>query len=268
VVGLIVAVATWFGANTNTIFNGLLALFTYLLWRVSKEQADIAEKLAGVTNEMKTATTDAAKAAQQSAHAAELALNAERPYVFIESYNLKTSWFVDPGYRGGLAGITATTLLTRRYASAPDATHVELNLGFVLRNRGKGVAIIEDVRMRFIDTPQTFFLRGVPVFSGKPKVVGRYMFYIPQSILGGGETSEPISTLNFTLPAAKLRDMLTTPRSRVPIFLIRVAYTDVYGRSYSWPAELRYFGSDLLYLNRVRAMRRIDRLRGRKARPA
>jgi len=49
VTGLVVATAAWLGANTNTIFNGLLALFTYLLYKVSKRKADIADGLADVS---------------------------------------------------------------------------------------------------------------------------------------------------------------------------------------------------------------------------
>ncbi len=60
------------------LFNGLLALFTYLLWKESRRQAQILEQSVFVAKEF----ADAAKLSAQLAKESLTVL--ERPYVLVE----------------------------------------------------------------------------------------------------------------------------------------------------------------------------------------
>jgi hypothetical protein len=95
-------------------------------------------QLVGVTNEMTSATKDMAKAAQaatlaahKSAEAATLALNAERPYIFVERPEIRMSEVKLPAL--SVPDPYRDFLQTQRW------------LWFDIRNRGKGVAIIEEI---------------------------------------------------------------------------------------------------------------------------
>jgi hypothetical protein len=101
-------------------FTGLMAFATAaLVW--------FNCKLVTVTKDLHTATKAATEAAHKSAEAAQLALNVEKPYLFIETPRFEISNVEFPN----LYGKVTTTYLT-----------------FHLRNRGKGVGIVEDIRLK------------------------------------------------------------------------------------------------------------------------
>lgn len=194
----------------------------------------------------------AANAAESSAAAARLALNAERPYVFVENQHLMLFW-----WKGSVSIQPATE-------QDEIPTHVEISFGFNLRNRGKGVAILKDVRLRLIDSAKISLDTGSPKVVGRSRVILRYGFFIQHGIIGANETSEePFVTFGIKLPIDQWYAMNAGPQT--PIIILRVAYQDVYGRTHHTTPVFRYFRTTM-FLDPNRMMRRAERRAGRRPR--
>ena len=100
-------------------------------------------QLVGVTRELREATEQATRAANKSAEVAELALNIERPYVFIE--NPKMMIRAEP--------LPADLPLHMMNIGAsifgpPPPVPLRFEIFYELKNHGKGLAVIDDVRAR------------------------------------------------------------------------------------------------------------------------
>lgn len=102
------------------VLTGAMALATVFL-------AIFNYQLVGVTHEMTKATAEAAKAAA-------LALNAEKPYVFVKSPQMIVRAEPAP-YPDAIP--------------SPNSTRLRFEISYELKNHGKGVAIIDGVRARF-----------------------------------------------------------------------------------------------------------------------
>lgn len=120
----------WFQELTTFIlilFTGGLWWTSVRQWRALKEQAGVAEK--------------AVKAAEESARVAHLALSVERPYVFIEAPKMVVH--AEPlTYPVLIANIGASV-----FGPAP-VNPLRFEISYELRNRGKGIAIVDMVRAR------------------------------------------------------------------------------------------------------------------------
>jgi len=190
----------------------------------------------------------------QSLEIAQLALTAEKPYVFVESQKLRVF-----NARGIGAGY-ATSLLTRGTVPDEEATYAEIDLSFTLRNRGKGIAKIEDVRMRLLSVPDPFQAAGLWMSKGGVTVEARYSFlYNSQVIIGGEEESESYSTFVLYIPIANWRAMNVA--GRAPMVIVRAVYADVFERSYIVGQTFRY-SHEVLIDDPVRRRRKKEKKQG------
>ena len=107
---------TWMLSNADTIFNGLLVLFSGLLWWVTRRQVALTEQ--------------AEETSHKSLEIAELALKSDRPYLLIE----KARMFGIQGHDsyGGLSSTIA------------EYDHFVPNAVFSFRNFGNGPAFIDE----------------------------------------------------------------------------------------------------------------------------
>lgn len=129
-----------------------------------------------------SAAKEAAIATKEYAKIAALALNAERPYVFVESQELNaTEASPLPRLLGG--------------TTAPQEPQMDIAVSFRLRNRGKGVAVIKDVRARLLITDGMYHPVG---FRRKFVTAGKVSLRIAERVVGGGEGSEQI-VARFTI---------------------------------------------------------------------
>ena len=231
------------GLNAALVLVGFAyTVVAYFQLGAINRQANLTDKMLFETRKAAEATTNyveltrqMVKAADQSARAADLALNVERPYIFIESQRLSFYWGKGGGYLGSVIG-----LLTRDLVRQPDSTHIGMDFSFELRNRGKGVALVHDIRMRLVDAPQGYLVGGIPApLNPSSKVMGRHLFFIARSIIGGGECSDRFETYGLSLPVNNWDAM--NAKGRVPTFVVRVTYADVYGREYHSTPRFRLF---------------------------
>ena len=165
-----------------------------------------------------------AEAAKQSAQIARLALDVERPYIFIESHNISTR-----NIKGGSGRESAALLLTtNEVEEEADANYKQISLSFGLRNRGRGVAIIQAVKLRLIEMPSfrrlgTTGLAGmVPVQQGKFGIVARQTLITTQSVIGSGEVSF-YETFGMAIP---IDDWRRLRANGLPAIVVRAGYID------------------------------------------
>jgi hypothetical protein len=172
-----------------------------------------------------------AEAARQNAQIARLALDIERPYIFIESREVSTRNVKGGGGKGGFAALLLTTNEVEEEA---DADYKQISLSFGLRNRGRGVAIVQAVKLRLIETP-TFRRLGttgvagmIPIMQGKFGVVAREALITTQSVVGSGEVSV-YDTVGMAVPIAdwrRLRD------NGLPAIVVCASYVDTTKRRF------------------------------------
>lgn len=106
-----------------------VAFFTGMLWYVSKRQKELMEK--------------AEATSRRSIELARTALKAERPFVFAESLKLiTTARPVEPS----LQALFGSKVFGQR---EPNVGKLEFGFSYLLKNRGKGVAIVDSIRTRF-----------------------------------------------------------------------------------------------------------------------
>ena len=218
------------GGDTAT---KVIAFFTVVAGLATAFIALFNYQLVGVTEEMKKATAEAAEAAKQSARAAELVLNAERPYVFLEGQQIAVTLCLS-GFGNMLkypAPIDVSAdPLAHKGLDPRDAAN--LHLEFDLRNRGKGVAVIRNVRIRMLVG------RGLEENGARLWTAGRCDAQYGLTVLGLGDTAHAFSSgLQLTL------DLLANVKAREASlrFVVLVSYEDVYKRRYSttFPFEYR-----------------------------
>jgi hypothetical protein len=119
-----------------------------LLWRstgatekaadAARDNAIAAREAAEVSKENIEISKQLADANQRAAEAAQLTLNVERPYVFFKSPQMLTR-----------AQPESIPIGATIFSSHPTGDTLRFELAYELKNHGKGVAIIDDVRARF-----------------------------------------------------------------------------------------------------------------------
>jgi hypothetical protein len=103
-----------------------------------------------------------ANAATKSARAAELALNVERPYVFVESQQLSFSPrqpVPPPPYL--VTGVPPP--------ESPQPSEMNIDVSFILRNYGKGVALLQAVHTELVLTRGMFGHLEKPIRASKDR---------------------------------------------------------------------------------------------------
>ena len=204
----------------------------------ARDNADAAKDAAVSTKRYVEMTEQTVEAANQSARAAELALNIERPYVFIEKQSLALRNLKLP------SGIAGPFSLLAPESIESEATHKGLDPTFILRNRGKGIAIIRDVRLRVMKVPYPALLSGLPVSTGKFEVIARYSYLIQQPVLGNGEMSDPYSALWLRVPIDVWREASKIAQRQI-VLTIRVAYSDAAERPFFTIQRFNYVHGNL-----------------------
>jgi hypothetical protein len=155
------------GSDTSTV---VITVFAVISGVATALLAWFNWRLVGVTDEMKKATSEAAKAARESAEAARLALNAEKPYVFLEPIRIDeaTQRVFDP------IGV----FLPPPYQQTTKITKLKW-LSIKIRNRGKGIAVIEEI-----------YVRPCIVERRTRKIARGERLAIAERVIGAGEQSE------------------------------------------------------------------------------
>lgn len=163
-------------------------------------QASAAERTLGILEKQARAAMDqveigrlAASAALQSAKATELALNAERPYVFVESQALNAT-----------QGSTITSLVE---GFTSDSTKIDIGISFQLRNYGKGVTTIEGLRLQARIVPGWFDVVLSKRSFGRNISAKSIEVHIKKRIIGSGETSR--YSCGFSLPTSDWESVLS-----------------------------------------------------------
>lgn len=173
--------------------------------------------------------------AKESARAAELALNAERPYVFLEGQQIAVTLCLS-GFANMLKhpvpiDVSADPLA---YKGVDPRDAAECQLYFELRNRGKGVAVIRNVHIRML------IGKGLEENGARLWTAGRCDGHIRLGVkvLGLGETAH-VSSSGLQLNLDQLGIIKAWGASLQ--FVVLVSYDDVYRRHYSttFPFEYR-----------------------------
>jgi hypothetical protein len=114
----------WMRLNADTIFNGLLVLYSFLLWWVTRRQVTLTEQ--------------AEETSRKSLEIAELALKADRPYLLIQKALLDRIMQVGTGVDGAI----------------DEYKHFSPRAYFTFRNYGKGPALLEEAVIRLYPLPE------------------------------------------------------------------------------------------------------------------
>ncbi|MBI4258399.1 MAG: hypothetical protein HY619_05545 [Thaumarchaeota archaeon] len=198
----------WIAARTvQDFFTLIIAIATVFL-------AIFTGKLVRVTRDMRRATEDSAKATKVASEVARLALNIERPYIFAESQILHASKGMHLASMAEPFGI--------------DHSKMDIRISFQLRNRGKGVAVIDGVRLRGRISPGLLtVILSNRIFTTNVSIES-VQLPIQQEIIGPGESSPYSGT--FLLPVEAWEKILSQENQ---IFILGVVrYKDVFGRQF------------------------------------
>lgn len=167
-------------SNAGNSDSSMMVFLTGIMAVATAFLAFFNFQLVGVTDEMKRASKEAADAARQSARAAELALDAERPYVFIENPQMSATDATPLKVFGVVVG-----------GEQPPQTTIEVS--FDLHDRGKGVAVLRAIRTDLFVVPsplsrlvQAEQSRNTPFRLGRARWTD---FRV--RILGAGESNRP-----------------------------------------------------------------------------
>jgi hypothetical protein len=140
---LIAVAVSWLSATANTIFNGLLVLFTYLLYRVGTTQTKLLKATTQLTS---VANAISQEISRESVKVAKLAVQSERPYLLVEKAELngavqRTTPLKPPT---GDIIIDAIQILNVRERFNEVRKFFPQAI-FTFRNYGKGAAIIKEL---------------------------------------------------------------------------------------------------------------------------
>jgi hypothetical protein len=193
-----------------------VAVFTFMLWYVSKRQKELMEKAEDIS--------------RRSLEVAALALNTDRPYVFIESPQLNhTAEFVD--------------MLRGR---PTDREHIMFTCN--LRNHGNGVALLESVRIRLVVQ-----LAAYQPYSPKTLTIAQDPLHRPKTQVIGAESKVDHWAEGLDIEGSMWRHIL---RQEVLLIVLGlVEYKDVFRRSHTTKFCLYYdlfFGEPRLVAGRDR----------------
>jgi len=183
----------------------LQLLFTAVATVATVYVAKFTYQLVQVTKEMHTATEAATEAATKSAEAVTLALNAEKPYVFLEPLRVedRTEQVFDPIGIFTPGGGFAKTVNFKWIA-------------IQLRNRGKGIAIVEEI-----------YIRQCLIELTHRKMDRGERLSILERVIGAGERSETGTRMSVKVTPPIIDTFL---RRFAVVGYVR--YRDVYERRY------------------------------------
>jgi hypothetical protein len=179
------------------------------------------------------------EAAKQSAKAAELMLNAERPYVFVENQKVGMYLRISFDSLASISEVKPTPDVSAeplKYKGVDRANTADVRLDFNLRNRGKGVAVLRSVRIRML------IGRGLMTNEeASLRTIGRCDASIRKgiSVIGNNESAECFA-IGLSLPLDTLGAVTEWTSSLR--FAMLVSYSDVYGRRFSAPFPFEYRG--------------------------
>ncbi len=227
----------------TTLATGLLGDFS----RQQKELAEAAEAsarrsvertalAAGWLADFSRKQNEIAEAAQttarQSIEVTTLALNAERPYLFVEEQEIEMSLPLPTTLAARTMGENIA-LEPLRYAGAGSSNVANIMLRFMLRNRGKGIGIVRRIRVRML------LGRGaVKNTDSKLTTVSTADGSTRATVIGGGEQAECFC-FGLRLPLQTLDEVRQFNLSLR--FVIVVSHADVFRRPLvtTFPFEYR-----------------------------
>ncbi len=232
----------------------------------ARRNAEMAALAAGWLGDFSRHQQEMAAAAQatarQSVELTTLALNAERPYLFVEEQEI------------GMSLPMPTTLAARsmaeniaieplRYAVAGSSNIANVTLRFTLRNRGKGISVVRRIRVRML------LGRGALKNTDlKLAAIGTTDGNVRANVIGGGEKAEGFC-LGLRLPLQTLDEVRQFNLSLR--FVIVVSHADVFGRpfvttrafEYRPPIRSTVFAGSPDYPSMLLPVLRDGRMRGR-----
>jgi len=232
----------------------------------ARRNAEMAALAAGWLGDFSRHQQEMAAAAQatarQSVELTTLALNAERPYLFVEEQEI------------GMSLPMPTTLAARsmaeniaieplRYAVAGSSNIANVTLRFMLRNRGKGISVVRRIRVRML------LGRGALKNTDlKLAAIGTTDGNVRANVIGGGEKAEGFC-LGLRLPLQTLDEVRQFNLSLR--FVIVVSHADVFGRpfvttrafEYRPPIRSTVFAGSPDYPSMLLPVLRDGRMRGR-----
>jgi len=232
----------------------------------ARRNAEMAALAAGWLGDFSRHQQEMAAAAQatarQSVELTTLALNAERPYLFVEEQEI------------GMSLPMPTTLAARsmaeniaieplRYAVAGSSNIANVTLRFMLCNRGKGISVVRRIRVRML------LGRGALKNTDlKLAAIGTTDGNVRANVIGGGEKAEGFC-LGLRLPLQTLDEVRQFNLSLR--FVIVVSHADVFGRpfvttrafEYRPPIRSTVFAGSPDYPSMLLPVLRDGRMRGR-----
>lgn len=222
----------------------------------------VADLLGDFSRHQQEMAAAAQATARQSVELTTLALNAERPYLFVEEQEI------------GMSLPMPTTLAARsmaeniaieplRYAVAGSSNIANVTLRFMLRNRGKGISVVRRIRVRML------LGRGALKNTDlKLAAIGTTDGNVRANVIGGGEKAEGFC-LGLRLPLQTLDEVRQFNLSLR--FVIVVSHADVFGRpfvttrafEYRPPIRSTVFAGSPDYPSMLLPVLRDGRMRGR-----
>jgi hypothetical protein len=219
------------GSDTAT---EVIVFFTVVAGLATAAIAVFNYQLVGVTEEMKQATAEAAEAAKQSARAAELLLNAERPYLFVENRTIGMYLRMMASIAAPIPNAPSVAEEPRKYLEVDKSGKADVQLTFDLRNYGKGPAVVRNIRLRMLlgrGLDENKYFRLVTIGREEGIIRGG------RNLIGPGEVAQcSVSGLTLSLETlSEIKDWELSLR-----FATLVAYTDVYDRRFTQGFPLQY----------------------------
>jgi hypothetical protein len=199
----------------TTVATIFIAYFTFKLVAVTKDLHKATEAATTTVQHSVVVQRLAAFAAEKSAEAASLALNAERPYVFVEKPKLTKD--TEPL---SLAG-TPIPIEHRK---------IYLHATFRLRNRGKGVAILHTVQVRLLAINGGISRTHGRLRRSEIVDVGDYRGHVGTQVLGEGDLTDEVSIQSFALSPDQWDQVCNL--SLWLLLIIHVRLGDVFRRIY------------------------------------
>jgi len=225
----------------------------------------VVGRLEDVARHQKEMTEAAQATARQSIELTTLALNAERPHVFIEEQEIEMSVPL-PTTLAARTMAENIALEPLRYAvDGVDVANVTLR--FMLHNRGKGIAVIRRIRTRML------LGRGALGNADlKLTAIGTMDGNVRANVIGGGDKAEGFC-FGLRIPLHALDEVRQFNLSLR--FVIVVSHVDIFGRpfvassafEYRPPIRSAVFNGSADYPSMLLPVLRDGRLRGRAPRP-
>jgi len=204
--------------------------------RIARQSVELTSSAAGWLRDFSRQQSEIAAAAdttaRQSVELTTLALNAERPYLFVEQQEIEMSIPMLTTLSARVMGENIA-LEPLKYAVAGSSNVANIVLTFMLHNRGKGIGVVRRIRVRML------LGRGAcEKTASKLTTINTAEGNIRTPIIGGGEKTECFC-FGLRLPLQTLDEVRQFNRSLR--FVIAVCHTDVFKRKFvtTFPLEYR-----------------------------